>query len=291
MRRERMLGERLWSFAVWALVAFFMLNLLAMIGTVVVNSFGTQLVQHLAAVAYTARGTARRGNEFQLPGDVLVTASEVVGAVVLMSGLIGVPAAYAMARREFPGKRAVMLLFLLPLLVPPITYGIPLATVLYQARLAGPISGVILANLVPTVPFVILIMIPFVEQIDRASRRRRGVRRRHGDGCSLQILVPLLMPGILAALLLVLVRTIAMFELDLPDRRPDQPDTGRRALLRGVRRRRAAEPVDRRDGGGLHGHHAGLAADRAALRQPDADLRPQPRLIKAGLLPLQRRRR
>ena len=64
---------------------------------------------------------------------------EVVGAVVLLSGLIGVPAAYAMARRNFPGKQVVMLLFLLPLLVPPITYGIPLATVLYRVHLAGTI--------------------------------------------------------------------------------------------------------------------------------------------------------
>ena len=59
-----------------------------------------------------------------------------------------------------------MLLFLLPLLVPPITYGIPLATVLYRAGLAGSMTGVVLANLVPTVPFVILVMIPFIEQID-----------------------------------------------------------------------------------------------------------------------------
>src|SRR5205823_7993300 len=87
-------------------------------------------------------------------------------AVVFLSLLIGVPAAYTLARRDFRGKQAIMLLFLLPLLVPPITYGIPLATVLYQAHLAGSLSGVILANLVPTVPFVILIMIPFVEQID-----------------------------------------------------------------------------------------------------------------------------
>ena len=90
------------------------------------------------------------------------------------AGLIGVPAAYAMARRDFPGKRAVMLLFLLPLLVPPITYGIPLATVLYRVGFGGTMWGVILANLVPTVPFVILVMIPFIEQIDPRSRRRRA---------------------------------------------------------------------------------------------------------------------
>jgi putative spermidine/putrescine transport system permease protein len=151
-------------------------------------------------------------DEFHLP-DILVVTAEVVGAVVLLSGLIGVPTAYAMARRDFPGKQAVMLLFLLPLLVPPITYGIPMATVLYQAHLAGTIWGVILANLVPTVPFVILIMIPFVEQIDP---RVEAAARVFGAGLGrlfAQVLVPLLTPGILAALLLVLVRTIAMFEL------------------------------------------------------------------------------
>src|SRR6202020_3111855 len=100
-----------------------------------------------------------------------------------------------------------------PLLVPPITYGIPLATVLYQAHLGGRIWGVILANLVPSVPFVILIMIPFVEEIDP---RVEAAARVFGAGTGrlfIQVLVPLLTPGILAALLLVLVRTIAMFEL------------------------------------------------------------------------------
>ena len=34
-----------------------------------------------------------------------------------------------------------MLLFLLPLMVPPITYGIPLATVLYKANLGGTLAA------------------------------------------------------------------------------------------------------------------------------------------------------
>jgi putative spermidine/putrescine transport system permease protein len=210
MRRD--LGERVWAFAVWAMVAFFVLNLLAMIGSVVVNSFGTQWFNTWLPSGFTTQWYSMAWNEFQLP-DILLVTLEVVGTVVLLSGLIGVPSAYAMARRNFPGKQAVMLLFLLPLLVPPITYGIPLATVLYQTHLAGQIWGVILANLVPTVPFVILIMIPFVEQIDP---RVEAAARVFGAGTLrlfVQILVPLLMPGILAALLLVLVRTIGMFEL------------------------------------------------------------------------------
>ena len=184
------------------------------------------------------------------------------------------PAAYALARREFPGKRALMLLFLLPLMVPPITYGIPLATVLYQVQLAGTIWGVILANLVPTVPFVILVMIPFIEQIDP---NLEAAARVFGAGTGRLFVAragAAAAPGMLAASLLVLVRTIAMFELTFLTAGPDQPDAGRRALLRGVRRGRARAAVDRRDGGDLHGGHADVAADRAALRQPDAARQP-----------------
>ncbi len=212
MHGEKDWAGRAWVFGVWSLVGFFILNLAAMIGTVVVNSFGTRWFDTWLPASYTVRWYHQAWDEFQLP-DILIVTMEVVGAVVLVSALIGVPAAYGMARRDFPGKRAVMLLFLLPLLVPPITYGIPLATVLYQAGLAGRIWGVILANLVPTVPFVILIMIPFVEQIDP---RVEAAARVFGAGTGrlfVRVLVPLLAPGILAALLLVLVRTIAMFEL------------------------------------------------------------------------------
>ena len=212
MRADKTTGARLWAFTVWVVVGFFVLNLAGLIATVVVDSIGTHWFATWVPAGWTTRWYGMVWNEFQLP-QILIVTIEVVAAVVILSGLIGVPAAYAMARRNFPGKRAALVLFLLPLLVPPITYGIPLATVLYQAHLAGTIWGVILANLVPSVPFVILIMIPFIEQIDP---RVESAARVFGAGMGrmfTQVLVPLLTPGILAALLLVLVRTIAMFEL------------------------------------------------------------------------------
>ena len=212
MLRDNSPGAKLWAALVWVVTGFFVLNLLALIGTVVVNSLATRWLGTWLPAAYTSRWYSSAWEEFQLPYVLLVTL-EVVGAVVLASGLIGVPAAYAMARRDFPGKRLVTFLFLLPLLVPPITFGIPLATVLYRSGAAGTIWGVILANLVPTVPFVILIMIPFIQQIDP---RVEAAARVFGAGTLrlfIHVLLPLLAPGILAALLLVLVRTIAMFEL------------------------------------------------------------------------------
>ena len=209
---NRSLTERLWAIALWVVVAFFILNLFAMIAAVVTSSFSTRWLGTWFPAGFTTRWYYSAWDEFQLD-DVLIVTFEVVFAVVALSGLLGVPAAYAMARRDFPGKRLLMLLFLLPLLVPSITYGIPMATVLYRSGLGGTMSGVILANLVPSLPFVILVMIPFVEQIDP---RIEAAARVFGAGTLrlfVHVLLPLLLPGVLAALLLVLVRTIGMFEL------------------------------------------------------------------------------
>jgi putative spermidine/putrescine transport system permease protein len=211
LNRQNVLSK-LWVTAVWAMVIFFVLNLIALIAAVVVNSLGTRWLGTWFPAAFTFRWYSSAWSEFQL-GDVLSATFQIVGLVVFVSGLIGVPAAYALARRDFVGKRLLMLLFLLPLMVPPITFGIPLASVLYKAGLAGSMSGVVLANLVPTVPFVILVMIPFVEQIDPRIEAAAHVFGAGTGRLFLHVLLPLLAPGVLAALLLVLVRTIAMFEL------------------------------------------------------------------------------
>lgn len=212
MIRDQGIGSKLWRFAVWALAGLFVLNLIAVMAAVLVNSFATRWLGTWLPVGWTTRWYFDAWREFQLFNVVLVT-FQIVFTVVLISGIIGVVTAYALARRDFPGKRAIILLFLLPLLIPPLTYGIPLATVLYQIGLGGTFWGVVFINLVPSLPFVILVMIPFIEQIDP---RIEAAARVFGAGTGslfLRILLPLLLPGMLAALLLVLVRTIAMFEL------------------------------------------------------------------------------
>ena len=206
------LSHRLWVTAVWTLIGFFLINLIAMIAAVITSSFASRWLRSWLPEGATTKWYFSAWSEFQLD-DVLVVTFQVVFAVTALSGLIGVPAAYAMARREFPGKNLIMLLFLLPMLVPPITYGIPLATVLYRSGLGGTMAGVSLANRVPTVPFVILVMIPFIEQIDPKIEAAARVFGASTLRLFTSVLLPLLLPGMLAALLLVLVRTIAMFEL------------------------------------------------------------------------------
>jgi putative spermidine/putrescine transport system permease protein len=200
------------AWVAWGFVGGFLVFMLALVAAVVVNSLGTRWLDHWLPDAFTAHWYGDAWREFGLTSVMLVTV-EIAGAVVALALLIGVPAAYALARRDFPGRRLVMFAFLVPLLLPPVTYGIPLATVLLERGLGGTMTGVVLANLVPSVPFVILTMTPFIEQIDpriEAAARTLGA----GTGTILvRILGPLLVPGMLAAALLVLVRTVGMFEL------------------------------------------------------------------------------
>jgi putative spermidine/putrescine transport system permease protein len=124
-----------WGGLLNALMIFFVANIGFLIAAVAVNSFAKRWLGTWFPEGWTASWYSSAWDEFQLPSVLRVTV-EVVAAVVTLSILVGVPAAYTLARREFPGKRALMLLFLLPLMVPPMTYGIPLATAMYKVGLA-----------------------------------------------------------------------------------------------------------------------------------------------------------
>jgi putative spermidine/putrescine transport system permease protein len=205
---------------VWGSVTLFLLMLLGVVGSVLVNSFGTQWFDSWLPSGWTSRWYQQAWDEFDLL-PVIVATLEVAVAVVVLSVVIGAPASYVLARRTFPGKRIIYVLFLLPIMMPPITYGIPLATVLYKFGLAGHLSGVILANLVPCVPFVILTMTPFIEQIDPAIESAARMSGARTWSVFTRILAPLLLPGMLASSILVLVRTVGMFELTFLTAGPD----------------------------------------------------------------------
>ena len=74
--------SRLWAFAIWAVVIFFVVNLLAMIATVVVNSLSTRWLGTWLPPGYTTRWYYSAWREFQLD-EVLVVTFQIAGAVAL----------------------------------------------------------------------------------------------------------------------------------------------------------------------------------------------------------------
>jgi putative spermidine/putrescine transport system permease protein len=211
-------GRRRWggvdgsALAVYAVVGLFGLLVAGILVSAVLDSFAASWFGGWLPDGWTARWYAYAGDEFQL--RTILTSTAVIGlTVTALALLVGTPAAYVLARRSFRGKSLVVLLLVLPMLVPPITYGIPLTTMLLEARLAPSLAGVIIANLVPAVPFVLFVMVPFFERIDPNLERAARILGAAPWRLFLRVLLPLALPGILAAGLLVLVRTLALFEL------------------------------------------------------------------------------
>jgi len=180
--------------------------------SVLLDAFATSWFGGWLPDGYTDRWFRAAITDFQIP-QILGATAVITLAVAGIGVAIGVPAAYVLARRRFRGKGIIQLLLLLPLLLPPITYGIPLATMLYELRVAGTMLGVIIANLVPALPLVVLLLTPFFEQIDPALERAARVLGASPRLVFTRVLVPLAVPGVLAAALIVVVRTLAMFEL------------------------------------------------------------------------------
>ena len=209
---ERSIAASPTTWFVWAGMAAFFVFLIGVLVSVVVDSLGKPWFDSWLPQNFVTSWYADAWDQFGMAHIIIVTLI-VAATVILVSVLVGVPAAYLLARRKFPLKRTITLLFLLPVLMPPITYGIPLATVMYNFGLGRTLTAVILVNLVPSVPFVIMTMTPFIEQINPTiedAARMSGASMRR---VFTRILMPLLIPGVLAASILVLVRTVGMFEL------------------------------------------------------------------------------
>ena len=203
---------RVWPLCVYLFVVGFVLNLIGIVGHVALSSFAKSWFATALPPAWTTEWYAYSWREFQLANVLTVTAM-VAAVVTALALLLGFPAAYVLARRGFAAKNAVLLLYFLPLLIPQMTYGIPLATSLYRYRIGGTISGVILANLVPMLPLAIFVLLTFLEQI---SESLEWAARVHGAGrwqVFRRVVLPLALPGLLTAGLLVLVNTVANFEL------------------------------------------------------------------------------
>ena len=206
-RRYTLTGALTWT-GTWG----YLLGLGGAVAMVILMSFAQRWTSTWLPDGYTGHWYADMWSQFGVGGLLIVTL-EVAVASVALSLVLGVPAAYVLARLRFPGKRLLMVLFLLPQVIPTMSYAVPLATLMYKLHLAETVAGVVIVNLVPSLPFAVVVLIPFVEQIDPKVEQAARVCGAGTMAVFRRVLTPLLVPGMLAAGLLVLVRVVGQFEL------------------------------------------------------------------------------
>ena len=200
------------SIAFYVAIGFFVVNLILLVATVIIDSFGQSWFRTILPPAFTTDWYAALGQDHDM-SLLLINTFTVATTTTVLALLIGIPAAYVLARKQFRGKALLTAALLLPMLVPSLVYGIPLATILLKLDLGRSLIGIIVINLVPIVPFVILILQPFIEQVDislESASRMLGAGRMRTFR---RVVLPLVIPGLLTAGVLAVVRTIAAFEL------------------------------------------------------------------------------
>ncbi|HET8755115.1 MAG TPA: ABC transporter permease [Solirubrobacteraceae bacterium] len=85
----------------------------------------------------------------------------------LLCAVVGVPAALALERSRMRGKGPLWALGVAPLVLPGVAYAVALYTFYIDARLIGTIPGVVLAEAMLAMPFVIIIVAAGLRRIPR----------------------------------------------------------------------------------------------------------------------------
>lgn len=136
-------------------------------------------------------------------------------AVVILNLLVGVPAAYAMAKIRFRGRNASVYTILTTRVIPDIALVVPFFLVIKNLGLLDSIWSLILTYLAVTVPFTVFILVSYFESLpddlDKAARI---------DGCSrfqtmTRVFLPLAVPSLVAVVLFTFLTSWNEFLLAL----------------------------------------------------------------------------
>ncbi|MCX7289253.1 MAG: ABC transporter permease subunit [Rhodobacterales bacterium] len=129
--------------------------------------------------------------------------------------LVGVPAGRALGLYRFRGKQLVLLLLVAPVLVPPIAIAPGLHGVFLQLGLTGGVPGVILAHLIPVIPYMTLVMAAVFGRFDtshEAQARSLGARPWQVFA---HVTLPAILPGLLTGALFAFLVSWSQYLLTL----------------------------------------------------------------------------
>jgi len=122
-------------------------------------------------------------------------------AVAALAVVVGLPAGRAIGLYRFRGRRLVQLALLAPVVVPGLAVTLGLQVFFVRYGLSGTVAGVVLVQLVPTVPYAATVLGAGFANLDVDHER---VARTLGAGpvrTTWSVTLPLLRPSIVAAAL------------------------------------------------------------------------------------------
>jgi len=145
-------------------------------------------------------------------------------AATVLNAVVGIPLAYALARRRFPGRGLIDLVVTLPLVLPPTVTGYYLIVLLgRRGVLGGPLYALggwtiaftpyaaVIAATVMALPLLVRTARAAIESVDGDLERASLTLGRSEWQTALEVTLPLARNGILAGLVLAFARALGEF--------------------------------------------------------------------------------
>lgn len=135
-----------------------------------------------------------------------------VGVMFLALG-ISIPAGKALAFYNFPGKEAVKLLILAPIIVPPLAVTMGIHVNFLRLGLTGNIPGVMLVHLIPVIPYSIKILTHTFEGVGSKLEEQARVLGAKWWQRFCFITLPLIKPGLFSAGIMAFIISFSQYIL------------------------------------------------------------------------------
>ena len=146
-------------------------------------------------------------------GEALVNTVTIGLATCLLCLAICLPAARVLARQDFGGKRLLELYLALPLIIPEAVIGIALSMVFIRLGLAGTHAGIVLVHLIPTIPYMLRMLIAGFQGLDREVEEQAKVLGASNWQVTRLITLPLILPTVMAGGLFAFLVSTNLFLL------------------------------------------------------------------------------
>jgi putative spermidine/putrescine transport system permease protein len=115
--------------------------------------------------------------------------------------LVGLPAGRALGLLDFPGKGAIKLFLLLPIIVSPLATLMGIQFVLIRLGLSGTLLGVVLVHLLPTIPYMTLVLSSVYANFDTGYEAQARTLGASPIQVLWQVTLPLIAPGVVVGAL------------------------------------------------------------------------------------------
>lgn len=134
-------------------------------------------------------------------------------AVTAIALVICLPAARILAREKFRGKSGFEFFLSLPLIVPEAAVGIALLMIFIQLGLAGSYVGIVIAHLIPTIPYMVRMLTSVYQGLGREFEDQAKILGASNWQTFRLVTFPMLLPGVVAGALFTFLVSSNIFLL------------------------------------------------------------------------------